>query len=130
VAVLKHVKAEFNLLFPKLNSRYKKLNKHFSNTYQCILTQVSAAKTLHMHFFPSTHFSHIFKCCAKLRLARVAIIFLFITNFHLSSLFLLLLDGKLKNGSEFLKPKKTFPRSPNNRLLEKESQLAGSTTVL
>lgn len=130
MAALKFVRAEFNLFFPNLNSRYKRPYKHFSNTYQCVLAQVSSAKTLHMNFSSSAHFSHSFKCCAKLRLASVAPIFLSIVDLHLSSLCLLLLYGKPQNGFEFyLKVKKTFPRSPNYRLLEKESQLASSTTV-
>lgn len=85
-----------------------------------------------MHFSSSTSFSHIFKCCAKLRLAGVATIFLFIWNLNLLNLFslcLLLLYGKPQNGFEFYLKVKNFPRSPNNRLLEKERQLAGSTTV-
>lgn len=112
-----------------LNSRYKRPYKHFSNTYQHVSARVSSVKTLHKHFSSSTHFSRVFKCCAKLRLTRVTTIVLFIMNLHLSSL-CLLLYGKPQNGFEFyLKVEKTFPRCPNNRLLEKKGQLAGSTIV-
>lgn len=85
-----------------------------------------------MHFSSSTRFSHIFKCCAKLRLARVATISLFISNLNLLNVFslcLLFLYGKPQNGFEFYFKVKNFPRSPNNRLLEKEKQLTGSTAV-
>lgn len=119
--------------FPKWNSTYRRPYKHFSNTYQHVLARVILVKALHMHFSSSTHFSHIFKCCAKLMLARVATIFLFILNLNLLNLFslcLLLLYAKPQNGFEFYLKVKNFRRSPNNRLLEREEYMAGSTTAL
>lgn len=114
---------------------YKRPYKHFSNTYQHVLAQVILVKALQMHFSSSRHFSHIFKCCAKLMLARIATIFLFIlnlNNLNLLNIFclcLLLLYDNPQNGFEFYLKVKNFLRSPNNKLLEREGQLAGSTTV-